>query len=498
MTMFNKISISLKRNFGKSSLFLIMTLILGSVVFGAVVISQAVSNTELNLRRNTPPVVTIERRFPVDMSIQTIIELDSAGELATVTLDDMRMIAQLPYVAAMDYSFHSFGWEPSLNSGLRLVERAGISVLSTQHMHRADFIDLNQGLINIVDGRNFTAEEMTTPMDVSPVLVSNELAYLNNFVVGSTFVLDSVIRGEHELHEDGGMMIWGIEIRARLPFEFQVIGIFELAHEIMAGNDWENSYSTATILNRLYTPTWVSAERSIASELALSEIYDWWEITEPSIDGWTQLVFMLYDPLDLPAFEAAASAMLPEFWEVVTLANTFAPMTGAMQSITWMADQIVYFAIAVAVIVLTLVIALMLHGRRHEVGIYLALGERRAKIVVQMMVEVVVNASLGIIIAIMLGNVLARNFSEQLLLDELAQQLESQPRQEGSFSPVWDSLHWFSPGVISLEETMELHEIKIDAETIVIFIGASLLVIMVSSVVPIIYLTKISPKKVLL
>lgn len=70
-----------------------------------------------------------------------------------------------------------------------------------------------------------------------------------------------------------------------------------------------------------------------------------------------------------------------------------------------MADQIVCFVIVVAVIVLTLVIALMLHGRRHEVGIYLALGERKAKIVTQVMVEVVINASLGIVIAILLGNI---------------------------------------------------------------------------------------------
>jgi len=494
MSMLSKIWISLKRNFGKSLLFFIMTLILGSVVFVAIIISQAVTNTEMNLRRNLPPITTIEFRFPLDMPIEVVMGL----ELEDVTLDLVREIGQLPYVIGMDYSFHRFGWEVPPNSELQLAQRGGftanISSITTQHLRRTDFVDLNQGLIRIVDGRNFTNEEMLTLGDVFPVLISNELADLNNFTVGSTFILDSVIRGD--FHPDGS--IWGIEETARLHFDFQVIGIFELASEIIAGNEWESNFSTITLLNRLYTPAWVDQVASMEIQLALYEIYDWWEISEPSVDGWSQLVFLLNDPLDLPAFEVAAGAMLPEFWEVVTLSDTFAPMTGAMQSINWIAEQIVYFVIILAVVVLTLLIALMLHGRRHEVGIYLALGEKRWKIVTQMMLEVVVNAIFGVVIAILLGNILARNFSEQLLLDELAHQIESRPIQEESFNPVWDSLHWFSPGVISLEEAEKLHEIVIDMELIAIFLGGSLLVVIVSSVVPIVYLTKISPKKVLL
>lgn len=494
MSIFNKIWISLKRNFGKSLLFLIMTLILGSVVFGAMIVSQAVVNTETAIRRNTPPIVTIERRLPADMPVEVIMGL----ELENVTLDQVREIGQLPYVAEMDYSFHSFGWEVPPNSDLELAERDGfaanISSITTQYLRRPDFIDLNQGLIRIIDGRNFTDEEMLMPRDVFPVLISDELANLNQLNIGSVFALDTVIRGEHT--PDGSIL--GIAETARLHFEFQVIGIFEIASEIIAGDDWENNLSTITLLNRLYTAAWVSTVSSQAVELALYEIYDWWEIEESTIDRWSQLVFLLNDPLDLPAFETAASAMLPEFWEVVTLSDTFAPMTGAMQSINWIAEQLVYFVVIVAMVVLTLLIILMLHGRRHEIGIYLALGEKRWKIVAQIMLEVLANAMLGIIVAVLIGNLLARNLSEQLLLNELAHQIDLRPNIEESFSPVWDSLHWFSPGIITLEEAAELHEITIDMESTVIFLGGSLLVVIISSVIPIAYLTKISPKKVLL
>ena len=503
MPMLNKILISLKRNADKSLLFLIMSSILGSVVFGAMIVSQAVINTEMSLRRNLPPIVTVDVVFPSDMSWEVIAGLELEG----VTLDLIREIGQLPYVSEMDYSFHMFGWEVPKNYELQLVEREGfeanISTLTTQHLRRRDFIDLNQGLIRIVDGRNFTEEEMLTLTDVFPVLISDKLASLNGLTVGSNFQLDSVTRGEFS--PDGG--VWGFEETARLHFEFQVIGIFEIASEIIVFHEcsetceeyWENNLSTITLLNRLYTPDWVSTVRNQAVELALSEIYDWWIIEDSSyVARWTQLAFVLNDPLDLPTFETTVNAMLPEFWEVVTLSDTFAPMTGAMQSINWMAEQLVYFVIIVAIVVLTLIIVLMLHGRRHEVGIYLALGEKRWKIIVQMMLEVVINASLGGIVAILLGNVLARTFSEQLLMNELAHQLESRLEREVSFSPVWDSLHWFSPGVISLEEAAELHEITIDAESMIIFIGASLLVVMASSIVPIVYLTKISLKKVLL
>ena len=493
MGIFNKILISIKRNWGKSLLFLIITMILGSVVFGAMVISQAVFNTEMVLRRNLPPIVTIEFRLPHNMDLEDIMTLEP------VTLDHMREIGELPYVSALDYSFHQFGIEPSHDSDFRVVKTEHFDVatpdsVSVQYIRRPDFIDLNQGLVRIVDGRTFTNEEMTIQTGTFPVLISAELADINNLSVGKTFNLDSVVRGE--FRPDGTIL--GIEEIGRLPFEFQIIGIFEIAREFMSDNNWRNEYTMVTLLNRLYTPAWTSLVQNEVRDRFMYERYEWWEMSESTIDFWIQLAFTLYDPLDIAAFEEAALAMLPEFWEVITLADTFAPMTSAMMSINWMAEQLVYFVIIIAVIVLTLLIVLVLHERRHEVGIYLALGEKKWKIIIQMMSEVIVNAIVGIVASILIGNLLAQNFSEQLLVQELASQIERRPVDEDSFSPNWDSLHWFSTGNITLEETMELHEISIDVGSTVMFVGGSVLIIVIVSVVPIIYLTKISPKKVLL
>ena len=499
MTVFPHVWISLKRNLGKTLLLFSLVLILGSGVAGAILASQAVLNAEKMLRMSLPPVATIELHLPDDIFDEPDVEIEF------VTLDLIHEIAELPYVALADYSFHHF-WESSRDANINIYPVAfrtflpsPISYLMTQHVRRSHFIDLNTGLIRLVDGRTFTEAEMTTQNDVFPVVVSREFSELNQLNVGSFFYLDSVIRGEFVPTEDG-LMIMGMDEIARLQFEFEIIGIFELTREISAGDNWANDYSTAVLLNRLYTPTWVSFKVEELSQLVRYERYDWWELQEIYQDHWFQLAFLLYDPLDLPHFEVDASARLPAYWEVVTLSNIFATMTGAMETIRWIAENVVLFISGVAIVVLTLIVVLNLHDRKFEVGVYLALGKSRWKIVLQFMLEVLMIGGLALALSLLTGQLLARTFSEQFLYQELIHQeeLRTQEREDTSFLPMLDPLHWFSPGNMSIEEMMVHYEVRLDVETVFIFYGLGVLVLVLSSIIPTIYLFRLSASKILL
>jgi len=500
MNVFQRIWISLKRKFGTIFLLFLLTFILGSVVVGTILVSQAVLNVEESLRRNLPPVATLELHLPYDFWDGFEWDSNESFELDHVTLDLIYEIADLPYVAEMDHSFHSF-WESPIDSGIIPVTLGDIlptlmDDLTTQHIRRPDFIDLNTGLISLVEGRNFTEEEINVRSDIFPVLISSKLADLNQLSVGSIFYLESVLRGE--FLPDGSIL--GIEETGRFQFEFEVIGIFELAREIVAGGEWENDYSTFTILNRLYTPAWVAVEVSDIRELFLYEKHDWWEIQEPYQDTWLQLAFLLYDPFDLPTFEDAANELLPNYWEVITLSNAFATISGTAETISRISEIIIWFVVSVAIVVLTLVVMLILRERKYEIGVYLALGERRWKVILQLMLEVLTIGIVAIALSLGSGSILARTSSEYFLRQQLIYQeeLRVQQKENTSFSPLWDPLHWFSPGAPTIEEMMEQYEVILDAEVITWFSSVSILVLVVSSIIPTIYILRFSPKEILM
>jgi len=487
-----KVGLSLKRNIGKNLLLFIITLILGTVITGIILMSQAVANTEASLRRNLPPIVTIEANL-----LDYFNPYDSSFELEPVTFQMLDEIASLPYVSDMDHSFHSFGWESPVESSLAVVTSVYFPEfdlsLTTQHIRRSDFIDLNSGLISLVVGRTFSDTELIERRDVFPILISNEFAQLNNLSEGEIFSFDHVIRGDRT--EDG--TTWGIEEVGRLHFEFEVIGIFEIADKIIAGSSWENDYSRLTLLNRFYTPTWVSVVVNEQVDIFLYERYDWWELTE-SFEGefWIQLAIMLYDTAYMEVFEERADEILPPYIGIGTLSNIFGPLEVTSQNMQRLSEMMVIFVIIVSVVVLGLVIIMGMRERRYEIGVYLALGEKRTRLVIQLMLEVLIIGTLAVTLSLVIGNVLAANFSENFIVNQMFEQ--EQHLANISFVPVFESLHWFSPGNLSLEEMIANYEVVLTTETAFMFYGVSMAVLIVASIVPTVYLFKFSTHKILL
>ena len=92
MTYYRRAFASIKRKPGKSLILLLLVFILGTVISGAISISQAVVNTERGIRRSLPPVVTITEDWEAAQSI-----FESQGEWPTdrLTPQMLREISQL-------------------------------------------------------------------------------------------------------------------------------------------------------------------------------------------------------------------------------------------------------------------------------------------------------------------------------------------------------------------------------------------------------------------
>ncbi|MCL2559416.1 MAG: ABC transporter permease [Turicibacter sp.] len=495
---------SVKRTPVKSIALFLLIFILGSVVSGAISVRRAIYATEFNLRRNMRPVVmlTVDSDARYEASVLAGEYVDDVS----VSLEIIYEIGQLPYVEYFDYSMwvqmESFDldiWFPVSREGVspwRGVGSGGADfgeLFMMRGVSHSEFIDIRQGFIEVVDGRSFTATELVNGEPVA--VISQYLAEQNGLMIGDIVYFEN--------------NVFDLDIYPTLKFasedyEFEIIGLFELVgvNGFELGKYASNWTSTEArmfdMINQIYLPNAIVREADIFNNYHRNILaeqqgfgFEWESVyrTEP--------IFVLYDPLELEVFRTASQSLLPGFWILDDPLNRFEPMSTAMEMIQAIADSILLTAIIASFFVLGLLITLFLYDRRHEVVIYVALGEKKTKIICQIFTEVMVVATLATTISLFTGTLISERLSHQLLQNEMAS-IEVVQGMAFSSDSV-NRLEWmgFAPPMDG-EEMLKFYDFTITGITILTFYTVSLITVIFSTIIPTIYLIRLNPKKVLM
>jgi len=149
-----------------------------------------------------------------------------------------------------------------------------------------------------------------------------------------------------------------------------------------------------------------------------------------------------------------------------------------------------------SVFVLSLLIVLFLHDRREEIGIYLALGEKKSYVVLQIFLEIFIITTLATILSLFIGNMVAERLSQVILQNDLvANTSTDQLIQMGG----WNDFNTMGFGFeMTVEEMLEAYSVSLDGLTIIIFIGVTIATTSLSIMMPMIYLVKLRPKDILM
>lgn len=509
MKSFKRGMVYISRNLLKYGLLFGMIFILGCLATGAILVTNAFDETEMNLRSSLPAIASVR----VSADYQTALWNEDM-EMEFVTLAHLREIENLEYVKTLDYSVINYrfqlnehleqvtympdvpiGLEDEFNAWLFEQEMFDPSHLSEKYVNRAAFADLNIGLINLVFGRNFTEEELNVANTPYPVLVSTEFMGVNNLNLNDIIVLEEVF---HDMEQAGDVIFFGEEIY-RGRYEFEIIGVFEVAHDIQAGSWDQNAMSMSALLNRMYFTSATFESINATSFQMSQELYaDIWEETWKISDFeqmWSHAVFLLHDPLMLNDFAAAAEDILPTGWEIYYLSNVYGSMSHAMDNMNDLSQMILIGTICTSIIIGSLLILFVLQDRKKEIGIYLALGERKTRIMGQMTLEILIVGSISLLLSLGSGVFISSQFSERIILDQVIRQQE-QVVESPIFFPD-DPLHWFSPGVMTPHEMVQHFEISMAPSVMVVFLATGLVILCLFSLVPILMVMRKSPKDIL-
>ena len=177
--------------------------------------------------------------------------------------------------------------------------------------------------------------------------------------------------------------------------------------------------------------------------------------------------------------------------EYYTSRDTYNLVAGPIESLSTISNIVLIVSVIVSIIILTLVIVLFLKDRKHEIGIYVSLGEVKWKMITQIVLEVFVVAILAVSLSLLSGIKLGKVISDEVLKSAMIKEeevVDSQLEKIGSVNRE----------NLQMEDVTSQVTFTMDANYIISVYGTSLIVIVLSSAIPIMYILRMDPKKILM
>lgn len=321
-----------------------------------------------------------------------------------------------------------------------------------------DFVDATSSL---VDGNLISEAELESGALV--VMIEEEFADLNNLEVGDTLTLSYP------------------EVDAvTYKLDHEIVGIYESTEEadqsIIQSGD-VSGYAP----NQFYAPF----------NTYLSIGYD-----QETIDNMvvTDNVIRLTDPDDIDAFKAEVETLVNlSYGALDANDDLYESLVGPIQIVGLISNIAVIVILISGGLIIGLITALTVNERRSEVGILLAVGERKTKIVMQFVLEVLIIAIVTFSLSIISGNIMGQEItnsdfaSEFISSEETTTTQQNQPGQRNR------------PGETStqIEVDQPELEIKLSLEIIALLFSMGMSLAIIATIIPSLYVMRFNPKQIL-
>jgi len=475
MNFLKRAFLSLVRRKGKSLILLVIIFILSNVMAGSIAIGQASNNVEKTIKLQLGANATVELDWE-KMQDWTQEQWDS---LQYITPEIADSIGSLSYVKYYDYSSEAYINSNTLTQyDPNMVEIPTISYFPLKGVQYAPILDIVNGNASLVQGRTFNEAEITNADYVA--LISDKVAEQNNIFVGDVIYLQNTFS---MWKEDNTMEEYKRDIA------LEVIGIF--TPKVEQSDENNGGWIDYTPFNRIYVPNgvvhaenrWLNEQYAIAypdSNIKIDQVY----ITP---------TFVLNNPEDVESFRTEAMNFLPDYYKVTVSSDAYDSVAGPIKFIGSLSNIILYVAIGATILILSLVVILFLRDRKHELGIYLALGESKSKVVGQILIEVVSIALIAITLSLLTGNSIAESTSQSMM--DLRNEITGNTNDDGM---VYRDMGYYPTNGVTEDDVLEAYKIEFTWDYVFILYGVGIGTVLLSSIAPMIYILRLKPKKIMM
>ncbi|BAQ13780.1 ABC transporter permease [Clostridium botulinum B2 128] len=320
--------------------------------------------------------------------------------------------------------------------------------------------DFKDGDSKIAEGRGITKDDAGKNVAV----IEKNLAKENSLKVGSKIQVASVDENT--------------------TLELEVVGIYE-ANSDESTNDNRNM-DFLNPYNKIYMPYDVVSKVS----------------TGDSTNSITSAVYFMDNADNIESFKEYAKSKKIDLETYTLDANDqlYTQMVGPIENVGSFSKTLVATVSIAGAMILVLIIALSLKDRKYEIGVLLSLGESKFKVISQLIVEVLLVASIAFATSAFTGNLAANKIGDTLLANEIEVTESSSAQENQNFGGRGTMA--VGPGRMNSNVTKNADVVKeidvsVTSKDLEKLAGIGLLIVIASAAIPTISVLRFSPKTIL-
>ncbi|HDK7163463.1 TPA: ABC transporter permease [Clostridium botulinum] len=320
--------------------------------------------------------------------------------------------------------------------------------------------DFKDGDSKIAEGRGITKDDAGKNVAV----IEKNLAKENSLKVGSKIQVASVDENT--------------------TLELEVVGIYE-ANSDEGTNDNRNM-DFLNPYNKIYMPYDVVSKVS----------------TGDSTNSITSAVYFMDNADNIESFKEYAKNKKIDLETYTLDANDqlYTQMVGPIENVGSFSKTLVATVSIAGAMILVLIIALSLKDRKYEIGVLLSLGESKFKVISQLIVEVLLVASIAFATSAFTGNLAANKIGDTLLANEIEVTESSSAQENQNFGGRGTMA--VGPGRMNSNVTKNADVVKeidvsVTSKDLEKLAGIGLLIVIASAAIPTISVLRFSPKTIL-
>lgn len=483
--------ISITRRKANSLILLLIVFILANVLLTTLSVTTSLKETKKSVLKQFPPIVTVNFNYENLANSTEVPPMNSqmAEELYGKTKN---MVKSFDYSTSTSFT-RTQGTKPSTMPSPDGFEDIYIDSLFTEGTQLSQTKLVAKGEAKLISGKGFSDEDIKEGKP--KIIVSKQFAEANNLDVGSFLATE---RNLYEWEVSGGMATQG-EAYFTEEIDLEVVGIIEIKsiekfikkQELKPTKSSNKFFQMQQLADVVYAP---NAFINIIREDMNERIFEKYPDGAADSPGAVRPIFVtpeyvLNDMEDLDKFISVAKDVYNENDYIIeSAAKEYSVIAKPLTTMEKLLDLIFQITVVASVVILTLVTCIFIYFRQKEMGIYLALGERRIKIVQQLLLETLIVAVVGATLAIFTSMIFSNMLSENTIQSLLAP--SNQPEYAVYQPPVENRL--------TAEVISEQYQGGFSFMTIIVFYLTIVGTILISQIATALYLLRLNPKKILM
>ncbi|EHC6230551.1 ABC transporter permease [Listeria monocytogenes serotype 1/2a] len=412
MNFFKRAWLSMKARKGRSVLQLIIFTVVCVLILSGFTIQSAADKASELAREQLGGTVTltVDREKQMQTMRDEAASSDSSSteskpqfESSPIDVSDANELAKLNHVASYNY----YSSTQALASGFDPIESSGDTSSSNDESSTTaetqgpgggqggpQMVDADLSISGLLDSATSTdfeagTSELTSGVaitsadkDKNVAMVEENLAEENDWKVGDSFTVTS---------SDGNTKV-----------TLKIVGIYKTTD---SGSDMAQNFSFLNPYNKVYVPY------TVANTIKGSDYKN-------TVDS---AVYTMDDAANISAFEKEAKKVDSIDWDTFKLdANDtlYQQMIGPINSVASFSKNVVYIVSIAGALILGLLVMMQVRDRKYEMGVLLAIGEKRGKLIAQFFVEILIVALVSFGLAAASSHYVAQLAGNQLLAQQ--------------------------------------------------------------------------------